>query len=126
MRLRVGGNRVALEQAKARKGAAWRKSKAMHANMNGRVQLKDLKGSSYMKLGFYRRVPLDSEKYIIVNLSDKRPTKAKQKAQNFEFRKMADRYKSRDLNESQMNLLDATGLESQMHDVTKENILEDS
>ena len=34
---------------------------------------------------------------------------------------MADRYKSRDLNESSMNLLDATGLESQMQDVTKQS-----
>ena len=39
---------------------------------------------------------------------------------------MADRYKSRDLNESQMNLLDATGLESQMHDVTKQSNPDDS
>ena len=117
---------MAHEQAKARKGAAWRKSRAMHANMNGRVQLKDLKGSSYMALAFYRRVPLDSEKMIIFNLSDKRTTKTKLKAKNFEFRKMADRYKSKDLNESQMNLLDATGLESQMPDVTKQSNPDDS
>ena len=79
-----------------------------------------------MALAFYRRVPLDSEKMIIFHLSDKRTTKTKQKAQNFEFRKMADRYKSRDLNESSMNLLDATGLESQMQDVTKQSNPDDS
>ena len=71
MRLRVAGNRVAKEKAKNRRAGQWRKIGAKHENMNGHIHLKDLNGSSYMAMGFYRRVPLNSGRLGILYLADK-------------------------------------------------------
>ena len=38
------------------------------ASMNGRIQLKDLRGQSYMALRFYKRFPLESEHMRIIDL----------------------------------------------------------
>ena len=38
--------------------------------MSGRIQLKDLVGKSYMKMGFYKRIELVSTKMRIIELRD--------------------------------------------------------
>ena len=68
MRVRVGGNRVAKEKEKNKKLAKWRKKGIVFANLNGRIQLKDLKGKSYMSMKFYNRLPLASTKHRIIDL----------------------------------------------------------
>ena len=68
MRVRVGGNRVAKEKKKNQKLAKWRQKGFVFANLNGRIQLKDLKGMSYMKMGFYKRIPLTSSRLRIIDL----------------------------------------------------------
>ena len=68
MRIRVGGNRIAKEQKKAREANKWRRKATTFTNTNGRILLKDLDGKSYMQLGFYKRMPLESTKMCIINL----------------------------------------------------------
>ena len=68
MRVRVGGNKVAKERVKNKKLAKWRERGFIFANLNGRIQLKDLKGGSYMKMKFYQRLPLSSSKMRIIDL----------------------------------------------------------
>ena len=68
------------------------------ASPNGRIQLKDLKGKSYLAMRFFKRYPLESEKMRIIDLVKESNTKKKKKNasqntnyKNFEFRTRADR-----------------------------------
>ena len=69
------------------------------ASPNGRIQLKDLKGKSYLAMRFFKRYPLDSQYMRIIDLvKDSNATKKKKQHQrentnykNFEFRTRADR-----------------------------------
>ena len=68
------------------------------ASPNGRIQLKDLKGKSYLAMRFFKRYPLESEKMRIIDLVKDSNTKKKKKNtgqntnyKNFEFRTRADR-----------------------------------
>ena len=70
------------------------------ASPNGRIQLKDLSGKSYMAMRFYKRFPLESENMRIIDLvkasqnpkdkSNKNRTKGNRNFTNFEFKTRAE------------------------------------
>ena len=98
MRVRVGGSRIAKEKKKHSKLAKWRQKGFVFANLNGRIQLKDLKGKSYMSMKFYNRVPMKSTELRIIDLQtgdEKQKVKKKKAFDDFQFVKRGDR--SRDL-----------------------------
>ena len=68
MRVRVTGARISEQNAKQKKRSKYRNKSSVFANKNGRIQLKDMQGKSYMKMGFYRLVPLKSEHMRIIDL----------------------------------------------------------
>lgn len=59
---------MAKQKKKNSKLAKWRQQGFVFANLNGRIQLKDLKGKSYMHMEFYKKLPLDSTKLRIIDL----------------------------------------------------------
>mgnify|MGYP001626761570 CR=1 FL=1 len=61
MRVRVASQRIAAAAKREKGKNTWRKNKSVHQNKTGRIQLKDLNGSSYMRMGYYKRVALSSE-----------------------------------------------------------------
>ena len=95
MRVRVSGNRVANENKKAKKNNKFRNKKKIYANMSGRIQLKDMKGRSYMEMGFYKRPPVPNEKMriIFLYLDNIREKENSDKiGETFVFKKRQDRY----------------------------------
>ena len=130
MRVRVGSRSISNAVAKNKKGDKWKKKRSIHRNLNGRIQLKDLAGKSYMQMGFHIRIPLKSRHYRIIDLSDgvdkKKHIRQLEMIANFEFRKRSDRIQSisqmtanfrekgniTQVNESHIGMLDATGAES--------------
>lgn len=127
MRVRVGGNRIAKEKKKNIKLAKWREKGFIFANTNGRIQLKDLKGKSYMEMKFYNRLPLSSSKMRIIDLVGGEEKKLSKKKKilldEFEFQKRGDRsaelrnqQNKNDLNDSRMALLNASA-SNKSHDL---------
>ena len=71
MRIRVSGARLAKERKKLKtESKSFRQKRTVFSNKNGRIQLKDLNGKSYMKMGFYKRIELESTKKRIIELRD--------------------------------------------------------
>ena len=68
MRVKVNSQRVAVAKKKAIGEGSWRDKKTVVTNKNGRVQLKDLQGKSYMEMGFYKKFPMPSVNFRIIDL----------------------------------------------------------
>ena len=118
MRVRVTGARISEQNAKAKKRNKFRKKGSIFANKNGRIQLKDMHGKSYMKMGFYRLIPLKSEHMRIIDLQEEKKNHkvvtVNKIDSDFEFRKRADRRQAgthqHNHNESRIGMLDQTGM----------------
>ena len=72
MRIRVGGQRIASAYKNANKKERWRKKGSNFLSANGRIMLKDLDGKSYMAMGFYNRIPMESTYMRIISLANNR------------------------------------------------------
>ena len=81
MRVRVVSNRISKEVKRQRQATSFKKQSAVFFNVNGRIQLKDLDGKSYMAKGFYKRASLESSKkriYDLVKIKDVNKRKRKE------------------------------------------------
>jgi len=68
MRVKVNSQRVAEAKKKAKGENSWKSKKSISVSKNGRVQLKDLQGKSYMAMGFYKKFPMPSVDFRIIDL----------------------------------------------------------
>ena len=81
MRVRVVSNRISKEVKKQRNATSFKRQSAVFFNLNGRIQLKDLDGKSYMAKGFYKRVDLESSKkriFDLIKIKDENKRKRKE------------------------------------------------
>ena len=123
MRVRVASQRIAAAAKREKAKNKWRKNNSVHQNTTGRIQLKDLQGSSYMKLGYYNRVHLPSYQLRIIDLVEETKEKSNKTSkfkvnETFEFKKRADRFNRElsNINDTNLPLLDLTRMDSNPND----------
>lgn len=69
MRVKLG-RALANETKKIKANNKFRTKRGQISNKNGRIKVKDMGNSSYMEMGFYKKFPLPSINYRIIDLAE--------------------------------------------------------